>query len=423
MKKKLILIKLREFLNKYSKNFEIKQVKYNDIKNQWVYENGFISHVSKGFFNIVGYKLDKSGKEGVALYQPQSAIVGLLTCKKKTQRYFLLQARAEPGNQGIVQFGPTIQSTPANFFKFHGGNGSPYSDYFISLNLKTKILHDSYQLDLGDRYLFKSKRHMIIQCGANIKIKKGFIWVSQKEIQSSLNESYLFNTDLMSLLSVSNWSSIQKSPDLYLKNRSIKKSFEWALRPAVISQITSNLSNKLESTSFIKLSELTNWNMSQFGLKEKKIIEGYEINYYFITAYNREVKSWYQPLLKTNSSGYQLLICRVINGALELAISIKSQPGLQTGQALFPSISISPLDKGILPNLKGKSLVKVSLSDEGGRFYKNISTYEIAVINSYKSKDHFWLKLSELKFFLEKSNICSIELRVAASLLLANLKS
>jgi hypothetical protein len=59
-------------------------------------------------------------------------------------------------------------------------------------------------------------------------------------------------------------------------------------------------------------------------------------------------------------------------------------------------------------------------SDEGGRFFRDTSSYEIVRVDDadMSSADGQWLRLSELKAMLRVSNLCSIQLRGVASQLL-----
>ena len=60
-------------------------------------------------------------------------------------------------------------------------------------------------------------------------------------------------------------------------------------------------------------------------------------------------------------------------------------------------------------------------SDEGGRFFRDASRYGLVRVDdgvAPSDDDGLWLRISELKHFLSMSNICTIQLRGLASLLL-----
>ena len=85
----------------------------------------------------------------VLLYQPQSAFNGLLIAAIGAELHVLLQARVEPGNIGVAQYGPTVQSTPANYLRVHGGRATPYLDFFHRCLAGAAPVGDWTELDSG----------------------------------------------------------------------------------------------------------------------------------------------------------------------------------------------------------------------------------------------------------------------------------
>ncbi|MCR9084629.1 MAG: NDP-hexose 2,3-dehydratase family protein, partial [Cyclobacteriaceae bacterium] len=125
---------LLDFLKvtKEKSEFVLKEIEFKS-QNQWDFSDGALSHTSKGFFQVIGVEnlADRSDQK-LMLYQPQSALTGLIITRQHNELYVLLQARVEPGNTGVIQFGPTIQSTPANYLRLHGGKATAYIEYFTS---------------------------------------------------------------------------------------------------------------------------------------------------------------------------------------------------------------------------------------------------------------------------------------------------
>ena len=84
--------------------------------------------------------------------------------KEEGNIYVLVQARIEPGNSRIGHFGPTIQSTPANYMRLHGGKSTPYLEYFFGCKPKdARVIGNSMQYDLGKRYYQKSKTLIYVE--------------------------------------------------------------------------------------------------------------------------------------------------------------------------------------------------------------------------------------------------------------------
>lgn len=100
-------------------------------------------------------------------------------------------------------------------------------------------------------------------------------------------------------------------------------------------------------------------------------------------------------------------------------------PGLATGGGVLPSHLVSPGMQENVPDWMGPHIEdtwgETQESDEGGRFLHHTSRYVIARVGDRSVKtpdDGYWLRVSELKALLGMSNVCTIELRVLASLLL-----
>ena len=59
------------------------------------------------------------------------------------------------------------------YLRAHGGKSSPYIELFTTYQPRTKVLHDSMQLDYGERYLFKNKRLIIAECSPGLAVEAG----------------------------------------------------------------------------------------------------------------------------------------------------------------------------------------------------------------------------------------------------------
>ena len=67
---------LDTFLSECKKNFLLEKVTLNEAKG-WKIEEGILRHETGGFFNVVGVS-SENDVDKVFLYQPQSAVTGLL---------------------------------------------------------------------------------------------------------------------------------------------------------------------------------------------------------------------------------------------------------------------------------------------------------------------------------------------------------
>src|ERR1700736_6582378 len=95
-------------------------------------DKGNVRHKSGQFFGVEGVRVESGDLREVAawdqpiLTQREGGVLALLareTAEKGVE--FLLYAKAEAGNIGVLQFSPSIQSTWSNIKRAHGGKLSP----------------------------------------------------------------------------------------------------------------------------------------------------------------------------------------------------------------------------------------------------------------------------------------------------------
>ena len=391
-------------------NLSMTQIKISE-QNEWNIDNGIISHQTGGYFNVTGLKSGTINKEHIVLYQPQSAITGLLICKKNKTTYVLLQSRLEPGITGDVQFGPTIQSTAANYMRLHGGRATSNLDMFISLPEKVNLINFSMQYDLGKRYFQKSKSHNYIEIPELTKTDQNMIWIPLEILFNTLSKDYFLNTDLRSLLAVFDW-------DTFL-----------------FGQIDSNINDKI-ITDFFKIksafthnwkltpiNNLNNWELNDYGVIDQ-CKSGISVSMYNITCNTREITTWSQPLMETKNQGFVSLFIRLIDGHFEFLLTICEEFGLNEGIGIGPSFLTYPgYDKNQDDKINGKVIYEFNHSDEGGRFIRNDSIYRVYQVDKkYKiNENQYWVNTYTLKKILSTSNMATIQLRCICSLLLKEL--
>ena len=410
-----------------SSNYKLSPIKLSQ-QQEWNLTDGVLGHRSGGFFYISGLVDNISGKEQLVLYQPQGAFNGLVVCKQEKNVYVLLQARVEPGNSGIGQYGPTIQSTPANYLRFHGGKETPYFDFFFKYNPQVRPIANSMQLDLGKRYFQKSKILSYVESGSLVETAENMIWVPLKLVSEVLHYDNFLNTDLRSMLGVFDW-------DLFLD-------FNTSASHTSITHANHFSDNNLSGKNMgklVPLSQLQSWELTDEGIVDKANT-GVSANIYQVVSTTREVKTWVQPLLCTANRGAIALLVRQVGDnftsnhsknlttdrQLEFLISYRSEFGISGEKVLLPSQIVYPGENHQHQTTlcqEGKVLYEVIQSEEGGRFYQNENIYQIILVDSsFESGDEqSWVSVDTLKELLKTSNKVSIQLRCIASLVLENI--
>ena len=384
--------------------FVMEQVKLSE-QEQWLVKADCLSHKSGGFFSLCGYR--DGSFEALVLFQPQGAFNGMAIYCEGGRVYLLLQARVEPGNSRLVQYGPTVQSTPANYLRLHGGKKTAYLEFFFEYQAGVKVLENSTQLDLGRRYFQKTKLLSYVQLEEMCPCAENMIWVPLDVVAKTVGNDNFLNTDLRSMLGVFDWDS------LIGKSRSTDISGDLNLPLKIQPRSSGNL---------VSLEELSKWELTDEGIEATGDIAT-SAKLYEVTCTNREVAQWVQPLFLCEGKGLVLLYQRWNRGSLEFLLRRGKEFGVSGNDVYLPSEIVDPSENRQISVLEGEVLVDLMQSEEGGRFLENENRYQLIQVqpNVDISHDQIWVTVPQFKTILSTSNMVSIQLRATASLVLPSL--
>lgn len=340
------------------------------------------------FFRLVGRR-HPDGRESILIRQSEPALVGLGVCDTAGGRWYLLNARAEPGLHGICQFSSTIQSTPSNYLRKHGGGATPHIDDFVQPD-PTRIEHESWQFDLGDHYDRKVKLFRTVRFEKRVEVEKPLVWVHEDDAADLLRADYSTTGDLTVALTLA-----AQSPDV-------------AADPTVAPEIFSR-----DGTRDVRLSELTNWVIDDDGIREVTSDQGVSFLAVTTRASTREVTEWDQPLMKPRNEATVTLPSAVIDGERRFAVEHVEQRGL-AGNRLWSYPANS--------NRHGRTMAHRRVSAEGGRFWRHSMALAIADSTDARthSSDWSWWNLTELEAAHSRGLTTTVELRLLTALLRAS---
>lgn len=310
----------------------------------------------------------------------------------------------EPGNSGVGQYGPTVQSTPANYLRLHAGKKTPYLDFFMGFNSKGKPLHNSTQLDLGKRYYQKTKILSYVLVEELNEKNDSMIWASLDAIKESVDKDNFLNTDLKSMIGIFNW-------DDFLFERTIKSNSCRIPSKTFISKLTGEM---------VPINNLTDFKLEKNGVSNIDP-KGASVKLYSVKASTREKSMWHQPLIISGAIGNIVLFIKRVNGDYRFLLQFGEELGISGGVSIQPSINeygeeVSTTD--LPPN--SKTITEIIQSEEGGRFYKSENRYRIVEVNEgfEMTENHIWVNIQEFKAILGTSNQCSIQLRCISSMVI-----
>ncbi len=390
-------------------NFKVKEIPFSKF-DQWDFNTGqdYLEHSSGKFFRIEGIKVRTNFGalptwEQPIINQPEIGILGILSKVFYNTRYFLMQAKMEPGNVNLLQLSPTTQATKSNFSRVHKGNAPDYLEYFLNRS-KSTILIDQLQSEQGGRFLQKRNRNMVVDVKEDIEVLSNFFWLTMSDIKELLKIDNFVNMDARSVIAT--------IPISRCTDNGVYKAKE--LKSWYIDQ---KVHYELEIEK-IPLSKLENWKIGEDSI--------YQNNRYFsvigveVEAGTREVSSWTQPMLKDLNIGLIGLLRKNINGVDHYLMQAKVMPGNIDIIDLSPTITISnwkyfisngktnpPLRPrfydSFIGTKRGKVLYDVNQSEEGGRFYHMQTRNMIVEINEYFEipENYKWMTRNQIMAFME----------------------
>lgn len=419
--------------------YKVEQIPLEALEH-WYFEpdTGNLKHASGKFFSIIGLDCrpiyDAAPWQQPIINQPEVGILGILSKEFEGIRYFLMQAKMEPGNINKVQISPTLQATYSNYTQTHKGRTPPYLEYFLDAN--AKVIRSQLQSETGSRFLRKFNRNVLLDVTADVEVLPGFRWLTLHEIQSLMALDNAINMDSRSVLSNISYSgvsaqdagasqffrSINCSPEMAYKTQQELRDWLAAMRGKFVIE-----------TAQIPLHAVADWVRDASGIhhafKNYFTIAGVRVE-----AAEREVSSWSQPLLKHEGLGLAGFLCADIGGVLHFLVQAKSEPGIVGSVELGPTVPIFDyraradligtvpfLDYFLEPPHQARVLHSSIQSEEGGRFWNLCNQFVVLEMPDYQAIErperYEWMTLEQLQRFSQGECMVNSEARTLLSCL------
>jgi oxidase EvaA len=203
------------FLEQKAKcTMDVVEIPLNECSG-WLFEEktGNITHESESFFKIEGLRTSlsehrevKNGWDQPILTQIgyDGGLLGILRKRINGIPHYLLEAKAEPGNYGIVLLSPTLQATFSNLECAHGGNKPKYADLFENPEkYNATVLFSNWMSEDGGRLYKKRNKGILIEVTDDMgfDIPQTFNWFSLWQIKELIKEDAWVNPHIRSIIS------------------------------------------------------------------------------------------------------------------------------------------------------------------------------------------------------------------------------
>jgi dTDP-4-dehydro-6-deoxy-alpha-D-glucopyranose 2,3-dehydratase len=429
--------------------FRIEPITFGESK-EWSFQGGRLVHKSRGFFELVGLRAEArhpllDGQAQLIIRQRTVAINGLLIRHAPTGCEILFQARVEPGNVGVMQLAPTVQSTEANYRQLHGGKPTVFIEHFVTDH--AAFVCDVLQSEEGSRYHGKYNRNAVrLIDDEEIELPKQFRFVPFEYVRQAVEMPNVLNTDSRSVLFCLDWrylawprapfslagnvlatllgASYHRSPSQI--GTTPFEGLAWLARLRAAASI---------NTEIMPIDALENWLIEDDQITEKTPRLGFRARQFHVVATQREVPAWDQPLIDSGTRGRVVLLCQLRNDVLQFLIGAGYEIGFLEGVQLSATVVVPPgQNEAFLPaayrrlldlagpDAGGTLIASCLQSEEGGRFFKDENQYQIVMLDPAlevsPSDEHRWMTLSQITELKAVPSVFSMELRCTLVLLI-----
>ncbi len=365
---------------------------------EWLIEDGALVHRDGGYFAVRGARVEGRGSVWDALHlpiidQPEVGLLGFVVAPGPDGAMWLLQAKSEPGSVGWVQVGPTVQATRSNYARRHGGAPTRFLGCF---RRPDGTVRGSDHSEQGSRFLGKMNRNATV--GAPEPFDPGhpnWRWFASAPLREALAGDFRVNTDSRSVIATGDWSLLRKGPlfegDSWagaalaplraLLARGMAAPDEGGDPPGLARAVAAAPATRLSLCPF---PGLPGWRWTGGRLEPcgAMTLAG-GVGLLAVEAPGREVPSWDQPFLLPSGEQRACLALALRGGFVAAALRPVAEPGFRGRVELGPTWQ----SDGDAPAAAGEVLadraptLAVLQSDEGGRFLKAVTRYEVHLID------------------------------------------
>ncbi|MCX4591818.1 NDP-hexose 2,3-dehydratase family protein [Streptomyces sp. NBC_01549] len=359
--------------------FRVDRIPFADLED-WSFapDTGNLVHRSGRFFTVEGLHVTRG--EGPfrewqqpIIKQPEVGILGILAKEFDGVLHFLMQAKMEPGNSNLLQLSPTVQATRSNYTKAHKGADVKYIDYFIRPSAGSRVLADSLQSEHGSWFFRKSNRNMIVETDEDIPHDQDFCWLTLGQIGELLRADNVVNMDARTVLAC--------APVRYEESGAL-----WS-DTQLLSWFTGERARHEVRVERIPLNDVADWKRDDTSVDH---VGGsyFRVVAVSVSAGNREVTGWTQPLFEPRSLGVTAFVTRSFGGVRHLLAHARVEGGFLDTVEFGPTVQYTPDNYAHLTGTDRPPFLDLVLSadpscisyqavhsEEGGRFLNAESRY------------------------------------------------
>ncbi|GGK75001.1 NDP-hexose 2,3-dehydratase [Sphaerisporangium melleum] len=396
---------------------------------------GNLEHYSGRFFSVEGLHVRANhGRvrewSQPILVQRDIAILGIIAKEFDGVLHFLLQAKMEPGNLGLVQLSPTVQATSSNYTQVHRGRRAAYVEYFTEPG-RGRVVVDILQSEQGAWFHLKRNRNVVVEVTEDVPEHEDFCWLTLGQIRRLLRQPNVINMDARTALGFLPFTGPDGGEVLGAAPWEVGDPAGLHSMTEILSWFTGRKSEYELATRLVPLDSVTGWHRDAYRISPRH--EGVHGGNFSIVgvrvhADTREVHSWKQPLLAPHGLGLAGLVVRRIRGRLHALVRAEALPGYRDTVEIGPTVRFMMTDyPGTPPDHRPEYLdyllsapegvvrYDVVQSEEGGRFHHAETRYLVVEAGEefplQVPPDFAWITVEQLLALQRHSYYLGIEAR------------
>lgn len=402
-----------------------------------------VAHESGRFFTVEGIEV-RTNFGAVnhwcqpIIVQPEIGILGILVKRIDGVPHFLMQAKMEPGNTVPTQFAATVQATPSNYQRVHGGRPTPYLDYFRDRGTHRTVF-DQLLSEQGSWYLRKRNRNMIVEVpeNENVEVLEDHAWLTLGQLRRQLRLGSRVNMNTRTILSGITYAEDPKDQIAAAHrgdfDNAVVKSHVEEANDDELRAVTSWLNDQKATYSLtvrrVPLTELEGWTVGSDSIHRRNG-GGLRIVGMSVSATSREVNEWSQPMLEPTPRNTIVLLCQRRFGMLQVLMQATVQPGLIDGVELTATVHVNDdVDPEQAPPFSQYAdapelwvRFDAVQSEDGGRFLRADTVHRVVEIPEDHVLDlpanYRWMTLGLLHRLIRSGYVVNIEARSLLACLL-----
>jgi len=386
---------------------------------EWQLVDGAIRHRTGRYFSVVGVEDDATGWQAPLLEQREIGTLAFIRRERAGQVEILVQAKLEPGDLGLSQLAPSVQATASNLERVHGGAAQPFADLVSPQSQRDA---DSLQSEQGTRFLGKLNRNVLVTADIpSGELPTNLRWAPAQEVLAATHIHHAINTDARSVLVTAPWELLTAQAPFSRGRDAWSAALETSYQlvrtgqPELAREQITKLRAGVEP-QVLDLDQLSGWSLDLDGSVTLKGGE-FVVRQIGVETNAREVAHWDQPIIDSGDQVRADLLVSVLNGVAYFDLSPSVEAGLVHRAEWGPTRIHSTTTPA--PATDGRVLAQISQSDEGGRFFQDVTQYRLVRVDLPEpGPGQIRLTLGELKPLLAQGGWLTNEARSVLSLLL-----